>query len=243
MKNLVLIGALAGLTMACATKSDVDELNARMDALEAAAAAAPAPAAAAGGAADADAANAERQARDLYVEARELLSNGDNDGAKSKLEELVNNFGSSRAAQRAERMLVELNLVGSDAQAITAEHWFQGSAPDVSNGTTLVVFWEKWCPHCRREVPALQARSEAYAGRMEVVGLTKQSRDTSDDAVTEFISENSLTYAMGRETGELSRAYAVSGIPAAALVKDGTVLWRGHPGQLTDEMIDGFLAN
>jgi len=242
MKNLVLMGALAGLTMACATQSDVDALNARMDALESTAAAAPA-APAAGEAVDADAANAERQARDLYVEARELLSGGDNDGAKGKLEELVNNFGTSRAAQRAERMLVELNLVGSPALAVTGEHWFQGEAPDVSNGTTLVVFWEKWCPHCRREVPALQARSEAYAGRMEVVGLTKQSRDTSDEAVIEFIAENSLTYAMGRETGEISSAYAVSGIPAAALVKDGTVLWRGHPGQLSDEMIDGFLAN
>ena len=238
MKRIALLATVAALAAGCATKSEMDELKARVEALENA----PAPAAAAAAPA-ADAANAERAARDLYVAARELASNGDNDGAKAKLQELMNNHGSTRTAQRAERMLTELNLVGSAAAPINAESWFQGAAPDVSTGATLVVFWEKWCPHCRREVPALQARHESYAGRMNVIGLTKQSRGISDEEVTSFISENSLTYPMGKEDGSLSSAYAVSGIPAAAFVKDGTIVWRGHPGQLTDEMIDGFLAN
>ena len=41
----------------------------------------------------------------------------------------------------------------------------------------------------------------------------------------------------------LSGAYAVSGIPAAALVKDGKVIWRGHPSRLTDELVQQLLSS
>ena len=41
----------------------------------------------------------------------------------------------------------------------------------------------------------------------------------------------------------MSAAYAVSGIPAAALVKEGKVIWRGHPARLTDELLEQLLAN
>ena len=76
---------------------------------------------------------------------------------------------------------------------------------------------------------------------MSFVGLTKQSKNTSDEDVQSFIDENSLTYPIGKEDGSISNAYAVSGIPAAAVVKDGKVVWRGHPGSLSDDMLDGWL--
>ena len=150
-------------------------------------------------------------------------------------------YGATRTAQRGGRLLKELSLVGSPAQAITTSKMYQGSTPDVSSGVSLVVFWEKWCPHCRREVPALQATYDKYKGKMGFVGLTKQSKNTSDEDVQSFIDENKITYPMGKEDGSASNAYAVSGIPAAAVVKDGKVVWRGHPGSLSDDMIDGFL--
>ena len=77
---------------------------------------------------------------------------------------------------------------------------------------------------------------------MEVVGLTKQSRDTPDSDIESFIREHNLNYAIGREDGSMSEAYAVTGIPAAAIVRNGTVVWRGHPGSLSDSMIEGFIA-
>jgi hypothetical protein len=39
----------------------------------------------------------------------------------------------------------------------------------------------------------------------------------------------------------MSDYFAVSGIPAAAVIKDGKVVWRGHPGRLTDDMINAWL--
>jgi hypothetical protein len=40
----------------------------------------------------------------------------------------------------------------------------------------------------------------------------------------------------------MSNAYAVTGIPAAAVVKGGKVVWRGHPAQLTDEVLTKLAA-
>ena len=50
-----------------------------------------------------------------------------------------------------------------------------------------------------------------------------------------------MTYPTAKENGDLSKHFNVSGIPAAAVVKGGKVVWRGHPGRLNDSMIDGWL--
>ena len=47
------------------------------------------------------------------------------------------------------------------------EKYYQGEGNvDLSSGTTLVVFWEVWCPHCRREVPELKETYEKLLWRM-----------------------------------------------------------------------------
>jgi len=61
--------------------------------------------------------------------------------------------------------------------------------------------------------------------------------------VTAFLSEQKVTYPIAKEQGDsMSKAYGVKGIPAAAVVKDGKVVWRGHPAKLTDDMIKGWLG-
>jgi thiol-disulfide isomerase/thioredoxin len=229
--------SILGLVGGCASKGDVDDLradiaalSAKMDGLSTG-----------GGGAQADSAKAETAARDLYNAARTLAGQGKNDEAKVKLTEMNAKYGATRTAQRGARLLKELSLVGSPALAINTSKMYQGSSPDVASGVSLLVFWEKWCPHCRKEMPALEETYQKYKGKMSFVGLTKQSKNTSDEDIQSFIDENKITYPIGKEDGSASNAYAVSGIPAAALVKDGTVVWRGHPGKLSDEMIDGFL--
>ena len=47
---------------------------------------------------------------------------------------------------------------------------------------------------------------------------------------------------MAKEDGQkMSDRFGVKGIPAAAVVKNGKVVWRGHPARIKDEMIDGWL--
>jgi thiol-disulfide isomerase/thioredoxin/outer membrane murein-binding lipoprotein Lpp len=237
MLRALLTLSFIGLIAGCASKGDIEDLSAKIDALSAKLDTLQAG----GGAAQANGAQAETAARELYNAARTARRAGNDEEAKAKLTELTTKYGSTRTAQRASRDLAEINLIGSDAAAITAPNWYQGDAPDVSSGVSMVVFWEKWCPHCRREMPELEETFNKYKDRMSFVGLTKQSKNTSDDDVKSFISEHSITYPMAKEDGSMSQAYVVSGIPAAAVVKDGKVVWRGHPGSLTDAMLDGWL--
>ncbi len=74
-----------------------------------------------------------------------------------------------------------------------------------------------------------------------MVGLTKITRSATEEKVNEFIKENKLGYPTAKEGGDLSKAFNVSGIPAAAVVKGGKIVWRGHPGRLNDDMIKGWL--
>jgi thiol-disulfide isomerase/thioredoxin len=106
-----------------------------------------------------------------------------------------------------------------------------------------VVFWEVWCPHCKREVPKLDEMYAKYKGQgLNVVGVTQVSNGKTDEEVAAFISENHVSYPTAKVGPELPNAFAVQGIPAAAVIKDGKVVWRGHPAQLNDEMITGWLG-
>ncbi len=179
----------------------------------------------------------------LYREANQLASSGDKAAALAKLEELTTKYGGTPAGKNGAQLKRELVLVGQPAGNVQVEKWYQGSVADLSSKPTLLVFWEVWCPHCKREVPKMEATHKTYGPKgLQVIGLTKQTRNISDEQVTEFISSNGVTYPIAKEEGSaMSRTFAVSGIPAAAMVKDGKVVWRGHPGRLTNEMIEGWL--
>lgn len=164
------------------------------------------------------------------------------DKATAKLAELTEKFPQSRAARAAQRFEMELEVIGKEATALNISTWHKGAEVDVTNGTNLLVFWEVWCPHCKREVPKLSATAAKFGDKgLKVVGLTKQTRNITDEQVTDFIDQNEVSYPVGKEDGTISAHYNVRGVPAAAVVKDGKVVWRGHPGRLTDDMIEGWL--
>lgn len=243
MRRIMLL-ALAFSLSACATKAEVDEMTARLDALEkkvtelesrkptttnnAAAAIDP---------------EAEGKAKALLDEANNLIGSNNVPGAKAKLDELFKSYGSTRTAQQALRTKQELDVVGKKVTTPAMEKWFTGSDKDLSleSGTTLLVFWEVWCPHCQREVPKIEATYEKYKGKLNVVGVTKLTKSATEEKVADFIKEKELTYPIAKETGDTSKLFAVSGIPAAAVVKNGEVVWRGHPANLTDAMLEGWI--
>ena len=188
---------------------------------------------------------AEEAAQQLYAEVTELVKAGDLNAAKEKVNILTTKYAATKTARRAKKVAAELEVIGKDAPAsLSIEKWYQGeSEVDISTGaTTLIVFWEEWCPHCKREVPNLNETYGKFKGQgLQVVGLTKVTRKSTEESVTEFISEKEVAYPMAKETGEMSSHFNVSGIPAAAVVKGGKIVWRGHPARLTDEMLQGWL--
>jgi thiol-disulfide isomerase/thioredoxin len=227
------------LIAGCAQKSQVDSLEARVKALEERSASAPAkPGAAAASTPEDDA------AKKLMEEAQNALAADDYPTATAKLQEVVDKYGTSRVAAAAKKQLPEVQLVGSDAKPLEVEKWYQGKASLTDSKATLLVFWESWCPHCKREMPKMPALAEKWKPKgLQVVGITKVTKSATDETVTAFLKENNINIPIAKEKdGSLSAAYAVTGIPAAAIVKDGKVVWRGHPARLTDEAIEKILA-
>jgi len=192
-------------------------------------------------------ANAEQEqaAADLLKAASAHAEKMEYDQAKAKLAELKEKYGSTRAARAAARLDSELAVIGKDAGSLEVEKWFQGDLASLEDGTTLLVFWEVWCPHCKREVPKLTETYQQYKPKgLNMVGLTKMTRDIKEEDVTSFLADNKVTYPIAKEKGsEMSKHFGVRGIPAAAVVKDGKVVWRGHPARLTDDMINTWLGS
>lgn len=184
----------------------------------------------------------EQAAAELFRQANEMAEAGNYDGAKGKLAELTAQYGDTRAAKRSSRLSSELAVVGSDAGDLAVDKWFAGQAAMGDGKATLLVFFEEWCPHCQREVPKMQATYTKYKGQgLNVIGLTKVTRSATDEKVDAFIKQHEVTYPVAKEKGDLSERFGVSGIPAAAVVKNGKVVWRGHPARLTDQMVEGWL--
>lgn len=241
MRRIPLL-ALAFALSACATKAEMDEMTARVDALETKVKDLESRKPTTGGAAAIDP-EAEGKAKALMAEVSAAIGSGDTTGAKTKLDTLFKQYGSTRVAEQALRTKQELDVVGKKVGNAEMEKWFTGSASDLNleSGTTLLVFWEVWCPHCQREVPKVQATHDKYKGKLNVVGLTKITKSATEEKVVEFLKEKNVSYPTAKEKGDVSKTFAVSGIPAAAVVKNGEVVWRGHPANLTDAMIEGWI--
>ena len=188
---------------------------------------------------------AEKAAGELLKKMQESIKNDQIAAAKATLAELNTKYGSTRTARRAAKMGKELEVFGKAAPtSFDVEEWMIGNAGNVNlaSGTTLLVFWEIWCPHCKREVPELQATFEKYSSKgLQMVGLTKMSRNKSKEEVMSFLQDKKVSYPIAKENGKLSSHFNVSGIPAAAVVKDGKIVWRGHPARLDDAKLEGWL--
>jgi len=57
-----------------------------------------------------------------------------------------------------------------------------------------------------------------------VIGLTRITKSATEEKVQAFIEEKKVEYPMAKEDGSVSRYFNVSGIPAAAVIKDGKVV-------------------
>ena len=241
MFRLALLSLLTGLALTgCAQKSEFDALEVRVKATEEKIATlekTPAGKAAAAAANPED----EEKAGKLMTEVQDAIKANDYTTAKAKLVVLTAApLDATRAGKAAARMATEVNLIGTDAAPLEMEKWFQGKAALGDSKATLLVFWEVWCPHCKKELPKLAEEEGKYKEKgIQVVGITKVTKSATDESVEAFIKESKAKFPIGKEKdGSLSKAYAVSGIPAAALVKDGKMIWRGHPARLDDATLD-----
>ncbi len=190
-----------------------------------------------------EAAKQEVEAMQALLEARTLDDAGEGLAARAIYARIVETWPTGRSAAVARRRVEELVILGRPAPAPQVARWLEGEAPEVSH-MQILVFWEVWCPHCVRELPELSARAEALKRQgVTVVAYTRLSKTSTVERVREFYQTYDIRFPTALEQGEaMSTAYAVTGIPAAAVVKEGVIVWRGHPARLTDELIAKLLG-
>jgi len=187
----------------------------------------------------------EGEAEAALVKINQQVAQGDMDGAKTAMAAFMQKYAATNAAKKARRTNAELQVVGKTSPTDWGiQKWYQGES-DIDLGsdkTTVVVFWEVWCPHCRREVPKMEQLYSDYKSKgLQLVGLTKITKSATEEKVEEFIEEQKVSYPMAKEDGRATSYFNVSGIPAAAVVKNGKVVWRGHPARLSEAMLQGWL--
>jgi len=186
-------------------------------------------------------------ARALSNLGRVAAGAGDSESAEAAYEKLIATFPKDRMARNARAQLDSLRLVGKAAPGLQIEEWLgddPGTLSDLNGKPVMLVFWATWCPHCRREMPRLEEIWQRYKDDgLTVMALTRNSRGQTTEKVREYIGENGLTLPIGIDsTGNTSKNYSVTGIPAAALIdKNGKVVIRDHPTRITDDVIKQYL--
>ncbi len=164
--------------------------------------------------------------------------------ARAEHAEYIASDAGSRVWLRAEQWCAEASLVGTSAPPVldSGVRWLNGR-PDLKADAQLLVFWEQWCPHCRRELPRVADLSVRFSTEIDVLTYTKMSRGSSEAQVFGFMDEKAISLPVAHDSdGIFSGKFKVRGVPAAAIVKDDTIIWRGHPARLDDDMLRSLLT-
>lgn len=168
-----------------------------------------------------------------------VLRTGDVATARELLQDLAARWPETRGGVVAADLVDELAIVGRPAGDLAPTRWLRGSAAWADAPVTLVMFWETWCPYCRATLPTLGPMLERWGPRgLQIVGLVKLSQGTTPADVDALMDEHGLSFATGQEDGVMSERFAVRGVPAMALVRDGRIVWRGHPAMLDDDALE-----
>jgi len=101
------------------------------------------------------------------------------------------------------------------------------SLSDYKGKIVFVDFWATWCPPCKKELPILQAISQAYAEDNVVCLAISTDEDTSK--VIPFIEENGYTFTVLYDEG-MKKAYDVAGIPTVFIIDENGVIRYKHVG-------------
>lgn len=253
-RSPLVLCALLSLGPGCATSDQVVALDKKVEALEkradtlekrVAALERQKPVASPRGEASPPSPADEAAAQDLFQQVQDAIDQDDYASAKAKMDTLRERYSTTNTFKRARRLANELAVIGKDApKSLDIDEWYQGVPGDVDlqHGTTMLVFWEIWCPHCRKHVPKLEDTYQKYKGKgLKIVALTRLTRDATKDKVLAFIHDKQLTFPVAKDSSADAHYFNVTGIPAAAVVRDGRIVWRGHPGRLDDKLLESWL--
>lgn len=134
--------------------------------------------------------------------------------------------------------------VGSKAPSfkVTTVEGKSISLADLSDKPTLIVFWARWCPHCRVELPVVEKIYKDLGPKsVNILGI---SLDTDAAGARKFLSDNHISFPMaivGTGT-DLVGNYSITGIPAVFVLDKGGVVKARYAGEVSESTMRGEFA-
>jgi cytochrome c biogenesis protein CcmG, thiol:disulfide interchange protein DsbE len=133
-------------------------------------------------------------------------------------------------------------LLGKVAPALAGDTLDGGSfdADRYQGRWVIVNFFATWCQPCRHEHPELDAFNKAHEDVGDAVLVSVLYDDKSDDA-RDYFAENGGDWPVVLDSGGISVAYGVSGVPETYMIApDGRVFVK-LIGGVTQSGLDGLM--
>lgn len=141
--------------------------------------------------------------------------------------------------------------IGNDAPEFKPTAWIQGEPVTAyEKGKVYIIeCWATWCGPCVAMIPHLNDLHKKFADKgLVVIGTNVWDKDKANAEAFVTKKGEAMSYRVAyddRATGSVSRdwlqATGVRGIPHAFAVRDGKVLWVGHPAGLSDTLVTSML--
>ena len=135
---------------------------------------------------------------------------------------------------------------GSPAPALKPEKWLKGEpvAAFEPGKVYLVECWATWCGPCVAAIPHLNKLHHTFLDQgLVVIGVNVMGDPEEKAAALVARQGDKMAYrvAYDGKSGNIAtgwlKAAGVRGIPHAFLVREGLILWHGHPSGLNEENI------
>lgn len=141
----------------------------------------------------------------------------------------------------------ELSLhIGDAAPPLKYSKWLKGEPVTSFKGDQLYIleFWATWCAPCKQAMPHLTRLQKEYEGKVTIIGVgiwekikEGQPYESSLPKVERYVQGNSanMGYSVIADNNDehmgnnWMRAAGQAGIPATFIVKEGKIIWIGHP--------------
>lgn len=149
-------------------------------------------------------------------------------------------------------------FIGDEAPPIKYSKWLKGTPVTGYEKDRLYVleFWATWCGPCIAAMPHLSELAKKYENKATFIGVDVWEKtgskpyDSSLPGVMKFVnsSDNRMSYNVIADNSiqEMAsgwlKAAGISGIPTTFVVKNGRVMWIGHPHRL-DSVMEPIIAD